>query len=50
MQVSGKIYAPTRARPKAFSVEGWHFPGEAKMLVSQNRTTRNYVKSMIYQV
>ena len=48
-QVSGKRYAPTRAWTKDFVVEVWCFPGEAKMLPSQNRTTKNYVNSVIYQ-
>ena len=50
VQVSGKKYDPTRARTKAFVVEAWRFSGEAKMLVSQNHTTRNYVNSITYQV
>ena len=32
VQVSGKTYASTRARTKAFAVEAWRFSGEAKML------------------
>ena len=46
VQVGGKRYAPTRAWAKDFVVEVWCFPGEAKMLASQNRTTKN---SITYQ-
>ena len=49
VQVGGKRYAPTRAWAKDFVVEVWCFPGEAKMLVSQNRPTKNYINSIIYQ-
>ena len=50
VQVSDMKYAPTRAGTKAFLVEAWRFSGEAKMLVSQNHTTRNYGNSITYQV
>ena len=50
IQVSSKRYAPIRVRTKAFVVEAWRFPGEAKMLVSQNCTKRNYINSITYQV
>ena len=46
VQEGGKRYAPTRAWTKDFVVEVWCFPGEAKMLASQNRTTKN---SITYQ-
>ena len=47
-QVSDKRYAPTWAQTKASVVEVWHFPRE--VMVSQNRTTQNYVNSITYQV
>ena len=49
VQEGGKRYAPTRAWTKDFVVEVWCFPGEAKMLASQNRTTKNYFNSITYQ-
>ena len=42
--------SPPGLELKPFVVEAWHFPGKAKMLVSQNRTTRNYVNSMLTQL
>ena len=41
VQVGGKKYAPTSAWTKDFVVEVSCFPVEAKMLASQNRTTKN---------
>ena len=49
-QVSGKRYAPTRAWTKDFVIEVWCFAEEAKMSALQNRTGRNYVISITYQV
>ena len=50
VQVGGKRYPPTRDWTKDFVIEVWCFPEVAKMLASQNRTGRNYVISITYQV